>query len=112
MPRLRGKAVAAFAAAWGWAVWTLGVALRWFANIFTWHWRVLLPSPAALELSAFLIFFQAVSRHRPQGSSALDPWVWVVRSGTVGLLLLLAANLGGCPGLALHGSGLAFAHVF
>src|ERR1043165_5871092 len=33
-----------------WAMWTAGVLLRWFVNVYEWHWRVLLPASAALEL--------------------------------------------------------------
>jgi len=115
VPKLRGTARGAFVAAWiCWALWTAGVALRWFANIEAWHWRLLLPVSAALELAAFALFFGIVSRHRPQsgGKASLDPWVWVVISATVGLGLLLIANLAGCLGLALGGRGPEFEHVF
>ena len=44
------------------------VTLRWFANVYSWQWRVLLPLSAVLELAAFLIFARAVSRHRPASS--------------------------------------------
>src|SRR5579859_4330926 len=92
VPKLRGTAKAVFAAAWAvWAMWTTGVALRWTANIYGWHWRVMLPLSAGLELAAFLIFFYTVSQHRPQGAgkNRLDPWVWVVMSASTGLLLAL-----------------------
>jgi uncharacterized protein involved in response to NO len=115
VPKLRGTAKAAFAAAWAcWVMWTVGVALRWTATIYAWHWRALLPVSAALELAAFAVFFRAVSQHRPQtsGKNALDPWIWVVISATIGLLLVLVANLAGCVGLALAGRGPAFEHVF
>jgi hypothetical protein len=115
VPKLRGRAKAAFAAAWAcWWMWTLGVALRWFANVYAWHWRVLLPLSAVLELATFALFFHAVSQHRPQtsGKSRLEPWVWVVISGNVGLALVLVANLAGCLGVALHGTDPAFARRF
>ncbi len=115
LPKLRGSARGVFAAAWAcWLMWTAGVALRWLANIEGWHWRLLLPVSAALELAAFALFFGIVSRHPPQagGKGGLDPWIWVVISATVGLGLLLTTNLAGCVGVALHGAGPEFAHRF
>jgi hypothetical protein len=115
VPKLRGSASGVFAAAWAcWAMWTVGVTLRWFANIEAWHWRLLLPASAALELAAFAVFFGVVSRHRPQsgGKTGLDPWIWVVMSASMGLGLLLITNLAGCLGVAVHGAGPEFAHGF
>ena len=115
VPKLRGSARSVFATAWAcWVLWTLGVALRWFANIESWHWRLLLPVSGALELAAFALFFGIVSRHRPQasGKAGLDPWIWVVISATLGLGLLLVTNLAGCLGVAMRGAGPEFAHGF
>lgn len=115
VPRLQGRARGAFAAAWiCWVMWTAGVTLRWFANIYAWHWRLLLPFSAALELAAFVLFFRAVSGHRPQGSgkTALDPWVWIVICASTGLVLVLVTNLAACLGVALHGPNPAFVHRF
>src|SRR5215470_18184559 len=81
IPKLWGRAKASFAAAWVcWILWTLGAALRWAANVYLWHWRVLIPLSASLELIAFLIFFSAVSGHRAQesGKQRLEAWIWVV----------------------------------
>ena len=69
-----------------WVLWTSGVTLRWLTGVYPWHWRVLLPLSATLEVAAFLIFFRTVSGHRPQDSGKgndnekgkLDAWVWVV----------------------------------
>src|ERR1039457_3897236 len=58
----------AFAVPRGWTcfgLWTTGITLRWFEGVVGWQWRVLLPFSAILELAAFLLFFQTVSRHRP-----------------------------------------------
>lgn len=49
-------------------LWMAGVSLRWLANVYLWHWRALLPLSAAMELAAFLIFFCAVSQHKPEDS--------------------------------------------
>ena len=48
-------------------VWTLGVALRWSTSIYGWHWKILLPVSAGLELAAWLVFYKGASGHkRPQ----------------------------------------------
>ena len=115
IPKLRGEAKASFLAAWlCWTMWTIGVALRWSANLYLRHWRGLLPVSAALELTAFLIFFRAVSGHRVDGSGKqkLDPWIWVVASASTGLLLVLLTNLAGCVYAALRLSTPAFPHLF
>jgi len=91
-----------------WALWTSGVTLRWLTGGYQWHWRVLLPLSAVLELAAFVIFFRTVSGHRPQdsgkGKEKLDAWVWVVIAGSVGLLLTLVINFGASLFLALRGA--------
>src|SRR5579872_1815480 len=99
IPKLRGATKPAFGAAWAcWVMWTIGVAMRWTANVYAWQWRLLLPFSGVLELVAFLIFFRAVSQHRSEdsGKSRLEPWIWVVISASTGLLLSLIANLAAC----------------
>ncbi len=113
IPKLRGAAKPAFGAAWAcWAMWTAGVALRWTANVYGWQWRWMVPVSAVLELVAFLIFFRAVSQHRPEssGKTKLEPWIWVVASAATGLLLVLLANLGTSVYLALRGATPALPH--
>lgn len=46
------------------SLWTVGVALRWLANIYAWHWRALFPVSAGFELIAVLLFLSAASRHK------------------------------------------------
>ncbi len=111
IPKLRRMKSFALSAVWSsWVLWTSGVTLRWLTGVYPWHWRVLLPLSAALELAAFVIFFRTVSGHRPQGSGKdkenekLDEWVWVVIAGSVGLLLTLLINFGACLFLALRGA--------
>jgi hypothetical protein len=98
IPKLRRLNRFALPAAWtSWALWTSGVTIRWLAGVYQWHWRVLLPLSAALELAAFLIFFRCVSGHRPEGAGEKkkpDAWVLAVIAGTMGLMLALVANLG------------------
>jgi len=113
IPKLRGATKPAFGAAWAcWVMWTAGVALRWATNVYAWQWRMLLPVSAVLELAAFLIFFRAVSQHRPEasGKPRIEPWIWIVISAGIGLLLALAANLAGSIYVSLRGASPAFPH--
>jgi hypothetical protein len=93
-----------------WALWSSGVLLRWAINVHPWHWRALLPVSAALELVAFLVFFQAVLAHRSAGSPGKpwEAWIFMVIGATLGLLLTLGLNLGASIFLARRGSGPAF----
>ena len=73
--------------------------------MYQWHWRVLLPVSAALELTAFLIFFSSVSGHRRQesGKESLEEWLLVVIAASVGLLATMLVNLGACLYLSARG---------
>jgi len=97
-----------------WGLWVVGVTARWFSDIYPWHWRILLPLSAALEVIAFLIFFQAVASHRPSGGAPKpwESWIFVVIAATLGLLASLALNLGATIQLALHTNSPAFPHEF
>ncbi len=101
----------------GWlslALWIVGVTSRWFANVYPWHWRVLLPLSAALELLAFLIFFRAVASHRPASGAPKpwEPWIFVVVAAMMGLLTSLLLNLSASIQLAWHAASPAFSHEF
>ncbi len=107
IPKLRRMKLFALSNVWSsWALWTSGVTLRWLTSAYQWHWRVLLPLSATLEVAAFAIFFRTVSGHRPQdsGKEKLDEWVFVVVAGSVGLLLTLLLNFGATLFLALRGT--------
>jgi hypothetical protein len=106
IPKVRRLNSFALSAVWtSWALWTIGVTLRWFTSVYQWQWRTLLPLSAALELAAFAIFFRTVSGHRPQDSdkNKLEDWVFVVIAGSVGLLLTLLVNFGITLVLATRG---------
>src|ERR1017187_7163145 len=79
-----------------WALWTCGITLRWVANVSEWNWRVLLPVSAALQLTAFLIFFVTVSSHKPRPVSAMRPgietWMKLVIASTIAFVLALLMN--------------------
>jgi uncharacterized protein involved in response to NO len=116
IPKLRGR-LKPFALWSAWltgAMWMVGVLLRWLANVYLWQWRVLLPVSAGLEFTAFLIFFRAVSQHKPQdsGKKQLDTWILVVIVGAIGLLATLVLNLVATLWLALRGSSPAFPQAF
>ena len=97
-----------------WALWVVGVTTRWLSNIYPWHWRIIMPMSALLEVLAFLIFFQAVASHRPSRGAPKpwEPWIFVVIAATLGLLASLALNLGASAQLAVYGSSPAFPHEF
>ncbi len=106
LPKLRRAQPFSMSVTWiTWGLWTSGVTVRWLTNVYQWHWRVLLPASAALELAAFAIFFHTISGHRPQdsGKEKLEEWIFVVIAGSIGLLLALLANLGATIFLAFSG---------
>ena len=96
--------------------WTSGVGLRWFANIYGWHWRVLLPLTALLELLAVLLFLTAASHHkRPQPAAGprkpMGAWMVAVLFGTAGLTAAVVFNFVECARLALRSSVSSFPHA-
>ena len=115
LPRLRERARGIVYAAWAcWAMWTLGVGMRWATTVYRWDWRVLMPSAGILEFVAFCVFFAIVSGHKPKDSpqGTREPWVWVVMSATIGFLLSLGVNLAESVRVALRGVDPAFPHRF
>src|ERR1039458_6401964 len=99
-------------------LWTLGVALRWFANIYGWHWRILFPVSAGFELLAVLFFLTAAVHHKlpepTQGKEAkprIELWMVSVLLGTAGLLAAVVFNFVECLNLAIHGTLLSFPHA-
>ena len=98
-------------------LWTSAVALRWLANIYAWHWRILFPVSAGFELIAILLFLIAASHHKlPQPATAneakagMEPWMLSVMIGTVGLTAGVIFNFVECLRLALRGTLLSFPH--
>jgi hypothetical protein len=100
------------------ALWMSGVALRWFANIYEWHWQVLVPLSAGLELLAMLLFLSAASQHKmPETASAqtkkakMELWMVAVLMSTVGLTAAVIFNFVECVRLAMAGVTPAFPHA-
>jgi uncharacterized protein involved in response to NO len=98
-------------------LWTSGVGLRWFANIYGWHWRALLPLSAGFELVAVLLFLSAASHHKmpasTEGSKAKAPmelWMVSVLIGTMGLASAVIFNFVECVRLGLQGELRSFPH--
>jgi hypothetical protein len=116
IPKLR-QGARPFALSLAWAsgvLWMTGVSLRWIADVYLWQWRLLLPVSSSMELVAFLIFFRAVSQHKPKdsGKRKLETWVFVVIAGALGLLGTLAMNFWECVWLAAAGVAPAFSQAF
>ncbi|HEV2117357.1 MAG TPA: hypothetical protein VGR48_15105, partial [Terriglobales bacterium] len=116
IPKLR-RAAQPFALWTGWLCWTLwttAVALRWAANVYLWHWRILLPATATAEVAAFLVFLRAVSGHsaRDAGKEKLEIWIWVVIIASLGFLGDLLVNLAASIAAAVKGTGPAFPPAF
>jgi hypothetical protein len=105
IPVVRPGVVRSVRGPWAcWTLWTAGVTLRWYTNVAQVEWRVLLPLSAALELTAFAIFFRLMSAHRaaaPTASGGL--WVWMILTASLGFALTLAMNLAIAVYLALRG---------
>jgi uncharacterized protein involved in response to NO len=99
-------------------MWFLGVSLRWLAGVYQWHWRLLLPLSAALEIAAFLIFLPVVSSHGRANEKAnhirpkLDEWIFVVITGCIGWLAALVINLLSALFLAWRGASPVLPHGF
>ena len=119
IPKLRRMKPFALWAPWtSLLMWSSGVTLRWIAGVYEWHWRMLLPLSAGLEIFAFLIFLPIVSGHRPATEQAasnrgkLDDWILVVITGCIGWLSALVINLLSTVFLAWRGISPVLPHGF
>lgn len=101
-----------------WVLWTSGVAVRWVANIYGWHWRVLFVVSASAELLAIFLFLSAARHHKlPDNKDAkarksrIELWMTSVLLGTTGLLAGVIFNFIECIRLALAGTSEGFPHA-
>jgi hypothetical protein len=99
-------------------LWTSGVAMRWEANIYAWHWRSLFPISAGFELIVVLLFLAAAFRHKlPEpmegkpAKTSMELWMVSVLLGTAGLAAAVIFNFVECLNLAIHGMQLSFPHA-
>lgn len=100
------------------ALWVSGVALRWTANVYGWHWRVFVPLSAAVELVAVQHFLSAASRHKLPNEQNSKPtkrrmelWMVSVLLGTAGLTVAVLFNFIECLRLAFVGASPSFPHA-
>ena len=100
------------------ALWTSGVAMRWLANVYLWHWRSLLPISAGFEVIAVLLFLLSASHHKlPESQQSgrqrtpMELWMVSVLLGTAGLAAAVTFNLVECARLAIHGALPSFPHA-
>jgi hypothetical protein len=97
-------------------LWSVGVALRWTANIYEWHWRILVPVSAGLELIAVLLFLSAASHHKlpneptRKQTKRMELWMTSVLVGTTGLTSAVIFNFIECIRLAIAGVSPSFPH--
>jgi uncharacterized protein involved in response to NO len=99
-------------------LWTSGVGMRWFANIYGWHWRTLIPVSAGFELVAVILFLFAASHHKlpasTHGNKAKAPmelWMVSVLIGTAALAFAVIFNFVECVRLSMHGGLRSFPHA-
>ncbi len=96
VPNLRKVAGYHFKEGWLiWAFWTLGVALHWFADVYLWNWKALLPLSGVLELAAVILFIDLSYRGQKierTTKGKIEPWTIGVLAGTAGLLLAILFN--------------------
>jgi len=95
--------------------WIAGVALRWTASIYGWHWRVAVPLSAAFELLAILLFISAARHHKlpkesedKQTKRRMELWMVSVLLSTAGLTVAVIFNFVECVRLAFAGLSPAF----
>ncbi len=97
-------------------LWTLGVAIRWFTSIYGWHWRIMLPLSAGLELAAYMLFLKSASGHKRETQPGAEKvkmpiWMVTVLVSTAGLFAAIAFNFVECVNLAMRGAEPAFPHA-
>lgn len=98
-------------------LWVCGVTMRWIANIYSWHWHLLVPLSAAFELIAVFLFVSSASHHKlPQtdtgtrARSRMELWMVSVLLGTAGLTAAVIFNFVECMKLSFTAASPSFPH--
>lgn len=108
LPKFRGRALKNFGLVWTvWALWTAGVAWRWWAGIGAHEWRLGLIGSALLELAAYALT-QRILVFRGPRTKPKDLGSWLGICGFTALGVSLVLNLGVCFFVALQGNGPLF----
>ncbi|MBS1799101.1 MAG: NnrS family protein [Acidobacteria bacterium] len=95
-----------------WALWTSGITCRWVGGATGWHWRVLLPLSAAMELVAFYLFGRSLRQGRTHGKNKpKEIWLKSVIASTFAFLAVLIVNFITLLQLALAADSPALPHL-
>lgn len=99
-------------------LWISGVAMRWTASIYGWHWRLAFPISAGFELIAVVLFISAAAQHKlpaqaqsKRAKPRMELWMVSVLMGTAGLAAMVIFNFVECVRMAVNGTLLAFPHA-
>ena len=106
LPKISGRFIARLDLVWfDWALWTAGVAWRWWIGVSGNHWRFGLVASAALELAAFILAQYLLWIDRPARDAVRkeprrpksfpgDPASWLGVVGFGSFIVALVLNLG------------------
>lgn len=113
LTKMRGTLRFSVCAGWAsWTLWTFGISFRWLGGVTEWHWRVLLPLSAAIELAAFYLFGRSLRQPRTRdGGKPKESWLRAVILSTFGFLAVLVVNLITMVQLAYAGNSPALPHL-
>jgi uncharacterized protein involved in response to NO len=114
LPKISGRSIARPDLVWlDWALWTAGVAWRWWIGVSGNHWQLGLVASAALELAAFMLAQYLLWIDRPAKGAVLEQpqrqkpfpgdlasWLGVVGFGS--FIVALALNFGIAIDVARH----------
>ncbi|MBX9771649.1 MAG: hypothetical protein K2X29_09775 [Candidatus Obscuribacterales bacterium] len=96
LPNIRRINCSSFADGWlTLLLWSLGIALRWVAQVSLWQWQFLLPTAAVLECLAVAIFLRSCyygHRNAGQLKKSIEPWALLVIGGSFGMLVATIMN--------------------
>lgn len=105
LPKIQRRGLKTFGRAWSvWALWTVGVALRWWAPFGPAPWRIMLIAGALLEFVSYSLAMRILAFAPADGERRvpkdLSSWLGIAGFGALGVALLL--DLGTAVWLAWH----------